>query len=247
MKVLITQASSNLSLEIAKASGGSHDIRLTDRSEVSSDFEFVRSDVDHGPSTNELVRGMDVIVHPGEVDPTASASDQLDYQMRCTYNLLWSAAEEGVRRFVYLSSLRLMDGYDPDLAVTERWKPIPTTNVTVLCYHLGEIVCREFARENKIEVVILRLGEITSDQDSSVSPSALFMDDAVSAVEKALGAEHSGWLDIYHVQSAVPNSRYLTGQPWWSADDVSPSFSLGYEPRDRRDRANQSGRSVGKQ
>ena len=41
----------------------------------------------------------------------------------------WAAAEEGVRRFVYLSSLLLMDGYDADLAVTERWKTLPTTDV----------------------------------------------------------------------------------------------------------------------
>ena len=233
MKVLTTQASSHLSLELARSLSSSHAIRLTDRIEVSTDLEFVRSDLDHGASTNGLVRGMAAIVHSGAVDPAASVSDQLDYQMRCTYNLLWAAAQEGVQRFIYLSSLRLMDGYDPDLAVTERWRPLPTPDVPVLCYHLGEIVCREFAREHKIDVVILRLGEIVPDASSTTSPSALYMDDAADAVEKALGAEHSGWLDIYHIQSAVPNGRYLTGQPWWSADDVSPPLSLGDEPRAR--------------
>jgi hypothetical protein len=59
------------------------------------------------------------------------------------------------------------------------------------------------------------------------------MDDAVSAVEKALTAKTSDWLDIFHIQSAVPDARFLTGQPWWSADDVSPSVSLGYTPRER--------------
>ena len=121
MKVLVTLASSHLSLEIASSLSGSHEVRLTDKNEVSTDLEIVRSDLGHGAPTNELVRGMNAIVHSGEIDPAASVSDQLDYQMRCTYNLLWSAAEEGVQRFIYLSSLRLMDGYDPDLAVTERW------------------------------------------------------------------------------------------------------------------------------
>jgi hypothetical protein len=235
MKVLVTLASSHLSLEIASSLGGSHEVRLTDKNEVSTDLEIVRSDLGHGAPTNELVRGMNAIVHSGEIDPAASVSDQLDYQMRCTYNLLWSAAEEGVQRFIYLSSLRLMDGYDPDLAVTERWKPLPTTNVSVLCYHLGEMICREFARENKISVVILRLGDFESEKvaKTAISTSTLYMDDAALAIEKALGADHSGWLDIYHIQSVVPNARYLTGQPWWSADDVSPSFNLGYEPRAR--------------
>ncbi len=77
-----------------------------------------------------------------------------------------------------------------------------------------------------------QLGEITPDTSSEPSPSALYIDDAVQAVEKALTAELSGWLDIFHIQSAVPNARYLSGQPWWSADEFPP-ISLGYAPRRR--------------
>ena len=233
MKVLITSAASRLPQELANSLGEGHDVRVTDAQQVSSDLDFVRSDLDHSTATNELVRGIDVIIHSGEVDPASSVSEQLDYQTRCTYNLLWAAAEEGVARFVYLSSLSLMHGYDAELAVTERWKPLPTPEPAVLCYHLGEYVCREFAREAKTNVVVLRLGELTDEADPSPSRSALYLDDAVQAVEKALTAKLSGWLDIFHIQSAVPNARYLTGQPWWSADDVSSSFSLGYQPRAR--------------
>ena len=233
MEVLITSAASQLSRGIAGSLSRRHGIKLTDTREVSSDLGFLRSALDHTEATNELVRGVDAIVHSGEIDPEASASEQLDFQMRCTYNLLWAAAEEGVQRFVYLSSLLLMKGYDPDLAVTERWKTLPTTELPVLCFHLGEFVCREFARERKIHVVVLRLGDITPESSSDPTSSALYMDDAVDAVEKALTAELSGWLDIFHIQSAVTDARFLTGQEWWSADDVSPPFSLGYTPRRR--------------
>ena len=233
MRVLITSAASQLSEGIARSLSNRHEVSLTDIGPVSSDLKFVRSDLDHTSATNELVHGVNAIVHSGEIDPEASPSDQLDYQMRCTYNLLWAAAEEGVDRFIYLSSLSLMEGYDPDLAVTERWKTRPTTDLPVLCCHLGEFVCREFAREGKVHAVILRLGEIASGSSSEPGTSALYMDDAVEAVEKALTAELSGRLDIFHIQSDVPNARFLTGQHWWSADDVSPSFSLGYEPRGR--------------
>ena len=233
MKVLITSASSPFPQSLAGSLSGTHAVLLTDRQQMPSDLEFVRSDLDHSAAINDLVRGVDVIVHSGAVDPADSVSDQLDYQMRCTYNLLRAATEEGVPRFIYLSSLLLMDGYDPELAVTERWKTLPTTDPPVLCYHLGEIVCREFAREGKINVVILRLGDITPESSPEPSTSALCLDDAVDAVKKALTAELSGSLDIFHIQSAVPKARFLTGQPWWSADDVSPSFSLGYTPRQR--------------
>ena len=210
----------------------SHDVRLTDQTEVRSDLEFVRSDLGHKASTNDLVRGMGAIVHSGDVDKTASVSDQLDFQMRCSYNLLWAAAEEDVPRFVYLSSLRLMDKYDEGLAVTERWGSAPGVDVPALCYHLGEYVCKEFAREGKVEVVVLRLGEITANGSPPESSSALYVDDAIQAIEKALTADLSGW-NIFHVQSAVPNARFLSGQPLWKADE-DPPVSLGYTPR-RRD------------
>ena len=233
MKILITSAAAGLSRQLASSLGDDHEVLLTDRDEVSTPFRFVRSDLNNTPPTDELVRGADVIVHSGAVDPSASVSDQLDHQMRCTYNLLWAAWEERVPRFIYLSSLRLMEGYDPSFAVTERWKPTPTLEPPVLCYHLGEIVCREFARERKIEVTILRLGEITRAAETNPSASALYEDDAIEAVRLSLNADHSGWLDIFHIQSDVPDARFLTGQPWQSADDVAQSVSLGYTPRKR--------------
>ena len=231
MRVLITSAASPLAQELAMSLGRSHRVRLSDRTDVSSDMEVVSSDLGHEAPTDELVRGMDAIIHPGEVDPKATVSDQLDFQMRCTYNLLWAAAKEGVSRFVYLSSLRVMDGYDEGLAVTERWRPLPGVDVPVLCYHMGEYVCREFARERKIDVVCLRLGDVTRETSSAASPSTLYVDDAVQAVERALTYEATGW-DIFHIQSAVPNPRYLSGQPWWSADEFPPT-SLGYTPNRR--------------
>ena len=163
MRVLITSAATRASQDLARLLSAGHEVVLTDRQRLSTDHEFVQSDLGHSETTNELVRGMDVIVHSGEVDPQVSVSDQLDFAMRCTYNLLLAAAEERVSRFVYLSSLSLMSKYDEDMAVTEIWRPRPTTEPTVLCYHLGEFVCREFAHEGKIDAVCLRLGELVWD------------------------------------------------------------------------------------
>ncbi len=233
MNILITSGGSSLQQQVANSLSTDHDLLVTDRAQTDSPHQFVPSALDHTSSTNQLVAGRNVIIHSGASDPSESASEQLDYQMRCTYNLLRAAVEEKVPRFIYLSTLHLMDLYDENMAVTERWKPRPTTDPPLLAFHLGEMVCREFAREHGTNVVVLRLGDITDDAETAPSTSALYMDDAIQAVTKALDAELSGWLDIFHVQSAVPNARYLTGQPWWSADDVSPSVSLGYTPRER--------------
>ena len=124
-----------------------------------------------------------------------------------------------------MSSLSLLGKYDEDMVVTEMWRPLPTTEPPVLCYHMVEFVCKEFAREGKIDVVCLRLGELVWDGEETgdVSSSSLYGDDVVQAVEKALTAEVSSW-DIFHVQSAVPNTRYLTNVV---------QRKLGFEPRTR--------------
>ena len=217
MNILITGASTQISKLLSSALEESHNVTLSDRIHVSGTAGFVQCDLNHDAATNDLVRGMDVVVHPGQVDVGLPISEQLDGGMRCVYNLVRAAAEEGVHRFIFLSSLSVMERYDEDYVVTERWLPSPTTETSVLCFHLGEFICREFAREHKIEVVCLRLGDLVGDGDVNVSPSALYSDDVVQAVERALTADISeGYADsrsywaVFHIQSDVPGSRFTT-------------------------------------
>ena len=205
-----------------------HEVVTTDRKSMAGADGFVGSDLGDDASTNELVRGMGAIVHSGEPDAEASVSEQLDAAMRCTYNLLWAAVEERVPRFVLLSSLRLMARYDEGLAVTERWRPAPSTEPIDLCYHLAEYTCREFAREGKIDVVCLRLGELAFDSSAPLGLSALRTDDASQAVDRAITAalppdstsSRQSWIPL-HIQSAVPNARYLT---------AAAERAIGYSP-----------------
>ncbi len=230
MRILITSASNRLAQHLASDLSSKHDVRLTDRAPASDAAGVTRCDLGHDESTNSLVRGMDAIIHPGHVDPTDGVSDQLDAATRCTYNLLQAATDEGVPRLVFLSSLSLMHGYDENFAVTEKWRPVPTTETPILCYHLGEFVCREFARERRLEVVCLRLGEMAWD-GGPASTSTLFPDDANDAVHRALTADlpegYAGsvtaW-NVFHIQSAVPNARFLT---------ATANRQLGYEPATR--------------
>ncbi len=117
-------------------------------------------------STNLVVRGMDAIVVVGEPLQDEPDVDYLDAMTRRLYNLLMAAYEEGTTRVVYLSTLELMDAYGPDYIVTERWRPRPTPEPYLMGKHLGEYVCREFAREHKLSVVVLRLGTVVSAERS---------------------------------------------------------------------------------
>ncbi len=239
LRVLVTNGETSLSRTIAGALAGEHDVMLTDRSPIADapdGVEVVSSDLGHDEATNDLVRGMDAIVHSGEPDPAASVSDQLDAAMRCTYNLLTAAADEGVPRLVYLSSLSVMGGHAEDHTVSERWRPRPGTDVSALCYHFGEYVCREFGRAARVDVVCLRLGDLVKEGSTADSTSGLYPPDAVQAVEKALALGDAETEPVYqepvirptwsvfHIQSAVPNARYTTS---------SAAEFLGYTPSER--------------
>ena len=63
MRVLITGAASPLGQAIAARLRTDYQVRLTDREEISTDLEFVRSDLGHDEATDALVQGVDAIVH----------------------------------------------------------------------------------------------------------------------------------------------------------------------------------------
>ena len=215
MNILITSAASILAQQVATALSEEHTIRLTELHNVESDFDFVRSALGHDEATNELVRGIDVIIHIAEIPPDLLAeADQpdnyaIDYQTRCTYNLLTAAAEEGVKRFIYASTLRLFEQHGENWTVTESWRPRPSVDSFVLSKHLGEFTCREFARERKINVTCLRLGNLVTAETAATTEydsGWLEINDAVTAFQGALTSP-SQW-DIYHIQSEFPGARF---------------------------------------
>jgi uronate dehydrogenase len=217
VRVLITGGATRLAQDLAKTLSIRHDVVLADRSELPAGdgYAVAAATLSHTGATNALVRGMDAIVHGADTGLGESESERLDLAMRCTYNLLWAAAEEGVGRVVLLSSLQVLDGYDEDMTVTETWRPVPTTDLDVLSHHLSEYVCREFGRERKTGIICLRLGDLVWDDEGEGvrSSSALYFDDAAQAVERAMAVERPAvgpdW-KLLHIQSAVPGARYTT-------------------------------------
>lgn len=156
MHILVTSAASPLAQSLAEQLASAHSLRLTERAMLKSDHEFVLADLGHDASTNLLVRGMDAVIHVDELPAGTDPGAQIDQSTRCTYNLLMAAAAEGVKQVIYLSSLELMAAYD-GYVFDPKWRPRPTTTPPTLTKFLGESTCKEFARENKIPVTVLRL------------------------------------------------------------------------------------------
>jgi nucleoside-diphosphate-sugar epimerase len=201
---------------VASALAGRHDVSLTDLPANAAPPNNVQpSDLGHDEATDELVRGIDAVVHIAFGGHGGSPTELLDYHTRCTYNLLTACTGAGVKRVICLSTLRLMEDWDENLSVTERWRSTPRTEQELLAAHLNEYVCREFAREGRVQMALLRLGfpiiaGSRSDAEASGETAALATDDLALVLEKALTSDLPQW-QVIHVQSPVPRARYLLG------------------------------------
>ena len=210
MNLLITSAASPLAQLLAGALQTNNSVRLTERAPTPKLANFAVSALGHDLSTNLLVRGLDAIIHVAEPLPGESAGEQIDHLTRCTYNLCMAAEAEGVQRLVLLSTLDLMTAYDPNFAVTERWRPQPTVEAPILGKHLAEAVCREFARGHRLSVVVLRLGQVVqADQVAGAPVNPLWVDehDVAQAVEQTLTAEVGPWT-VLHIEHEGPQARF---------------------------------------
>ena len=180
MQLLITSASTKLARRLAAGLSANHEIRLTDIVDVQTDFDFIRSNLDH--ESQLPVQHVDSVVHLAKPpstngltlnDISDSANQLLDFSTRCTYNLLTASAEAGVSNFVFLSTLRLFDRLGPNVAIGPRWRPQPSTAPDLLASYLGECICKEFARERLIKITILRLGEVSTEEISTAVSDAI--------------------------------------------------------------------------
>lgn len=236
MNILITGAASELAQALASHLSENHQIRLTDIVDIKTDSEFMKCDLGHDEATNELVRGMDSIIHLAELPPDYSDdsldSDNLtiDFLTRCTYNLLWAAVEENVKKAIYGSTLKLFDKYDDDLTVNENWRPLPSTDPYVLGKHLGEFTCKEFARTSQIQITCLRYGEIVRVEDvkgQPYHPAWIEIRDLVHAFECALGEKQAGlnreW-SVFHIEADAPDADYPPARRARGTIGYSPKY-----------------------
>ena len=216
MNVLITSAASETAQIVAAALAGSHSLRLTDLPGNSGDEggTVIANELDHESATDELVTGIDAIVNIGYRGQTGEAPHLIDYHTRRLYNLLQAGSDASVARYVNVSTLRLFENHEENLAVTERWRTDPSAeDVELLAAHMAESVCKEFARDQLIQVVNLRLGwPFVADSSASPDDTAAISNGMIGAtVSEALTSKAlEQWQDI-HVQSPVSHQRFLTG------------------------------------
>ena len=233
MRVLVTGAASALGQEVAAALSADENAQLRlldDCAAQRQDVEWIAARLTDSDAVRQAVRDVDVVVHTGEPPPTPESEEALlDRATRGTHVLLQAAVEAGVKRFVYGSTLEVFRAYPDTVYVTEYYKPLPPTEMAVLARYLGEMTCREFAREYPITVTALRLGKIVREEVSGRERDLMWVDirDAAQAFCAALARDASASLNwvprwaVYHIAAPIAHPKFL----------LDRAKSMGYQPQ----------------
>ena len=233
MRILITGGASRLAHAIADELRDEHSLRLMDDAafEPPEKAAALRGNLLNPDDAWRAVRGMDAVIHTG--DPPPGVLDdgvRLGLATRGTHVLLKAAVEAGVKRVVYAGTLEVFAAYPDDVYISELWKPLPAPEMGQMSRYLGELTCREFARDYPVTVTCLRLGRLVREEEvSDRPPDPMWLDlrDAGQAFRRALGRDQSCDLDwprrwaVYHVCADIPNPKYLSGLA---------ATNLGYQP-----------------
>lgn len=146
---------------------------------------------------------VDLVIH-GAQDRDDPAT-MIDTATRGTWNLLTTTS---ARRYLQLSTLRLLDDYHPGWAVDEAWAPRPDDDPVRLSAHLAELVSREVARTTMINAKVLRLDRVLAAADFDRGPTGpdwLHVDDAVGYTVRAAETlidepDRPGWTVLHAVR-----------------------------------------------
>ncbi|MFA6108598.1 MAG: NAD(P)-dependent oxidoreductase [Candidatus Latescibacterota bacterium] len=237
MNVLITGAAGRLAQAIAAALVPEHRLRLIDRVPMTPPerTEFMQADLLDPDAMWRAMRGMQAVIHtatpPPDLPEPGLARDQelLELNSRGTHVLLSAAVDAGVRRCVYAGTLALFREYPQDVYISEHWRPLPSLEMAEMSNYMGELICREFARERRLTATALRLGTLVDeDETEGQPPDPAWLDyrDAAQAFVCALKREASDevhWMrrwTMVHVGADVPNPRFL----------IEQARHLGYRP-----------------
>lgn len=246
MRILLTGAASELGRALTEALiAQNHQLLLVDAEPVAAPdrSQALALDLTDAEAVWDAIRRIDAVIHTGEppanvpTEPEARDTFLLDYYSRGTHVLFKAAVEAGVRRFVYGSTLDLFRPYPDDVYISEMWRPKPTPDMAPLSRYLGELVCKEFARDFLVGVTALRLGTL-ANEDAVVgdTPDLQWLDmrDAVRAFVGALDREtedNPNWSrrwGLFHVCATPPNPKYVSDR-LAQIVDVEHHFAAAWE------------------
>ncbi len=241
MRIALSGAASPLGVEVAQRLVTAHEVVGIDAQRLElPGVEWCEAGDWSQARLAELMAGCEVAVDVGLFAYTSERGlnpeqTALDRGGRITYNLVNAARQAGAARFVLAGSLTILAGHDPDLVLTENFRPLPETDPAALSFHLAETVCRELRRELGYRAAVLRLGRLVLEEDVAGQPYDPFWLDLRDAAAAVAGAAVSPepdwwqWRGIVHVCAARPDAASQTNLlRHWTG--VVAAHNFGYQP-----------------
>jgi nucleoside-diphosphate-sugar epimerase len=161
MKILITGANGFIGTHLCnELSNRNFKFRATARSANENNFaDFVRCDLETTESLNQLIDGCDMVVHLAGRAHVTSDDSQEKYQVTnefVTQRLANAAAQNGIARFVYISSIKVNgESSGPGLPIRQSDTPNPLDNYG-RSKLAAELALQEICRVNNMDYVIIR-------------------------------------------------------------------------------------------
>lgn len=163
MRVAVTGGRGRLGTYVVAALRGErHDVRVLDRTPADDDAGWISVDMLDLQAVENALRGQDAVIHLAAMDSSVGAPDETTFEVnvRGTWNVFRAAEAAGVRRVVLCSSSVVTGLVDDALAplylpIDEDY-PLSPRGTYALTKVIGEQIAAAFARDGKLEVVVLR-------------------------------------------------------------------------------------------
>ena len=157
--ILVTGAAGELGRDAGPWLARQRDVRLTDLQPMETSLEFVQGDLCDPAFAKRVVAGVDAVVHLAVLLPCDRPWGAfVDANVKAPAVLLEAAAEAGVRRFVYASTV-WTTGHGPEegeFLITEQTHPTPLESYGVTKL-MGEYAAEYSGRMGGLSALALRL------------------------------------------------------------------------------------------
>jgi uronate dehydrogenase len=222
--VLITGAAGQIASELRKRLSPQFSLVLTDIQSVgqlSAREQFVAADLTDLAALEQLMTGVDAVVHLGGIAVEESWEKILPANLVGTYNLFEATRRQGVKRIIVASSNHAVGFFPRSETIDDQVFPRPDGRYG-LSKAFAEITGRLYADKYAMEVFCVRIGAMTLEPED-VRRLAIWIhpEDLTSLVEVGITAS----LRFEIVYGMSDNKR-----SWW---DNSNALRLGYRPRHR--------------
>jgi len=185
MKILITGANGFIGTDLcSELSIGNSGCRATARNANENAYtDFVSCDLETTESLNQLMDGCNIVIHLAGRAHTTSNNSQEKYRVAnelVTQRLANAAAQNGITRFVYLSSIKVNgESSNPGLPIRQSDTPHPSANYG-RSKLAAELALQAICHDNSMEYVVIR-PTLVYGQGVKANFSAL-----ISAVKRGL-------------------------------------------------------------